>query len=422
LRTNNLEAFEDHSNKTASEKSMKTPLKWIIVAAARPNFMKIAPLLRAIQHHNRENGRHLHPILVHTGQHYDASMSDAFFRDLDIPDPDVHLDVGSGSHAEQTGKVMIGFEKLLFKETPDLVVVVGDVNSTLACTLAAVKLHIPVAHVEAGLRSFDRKMPEEINRLLTDAVSDYLFTPSPDGDENLIKEGVPREKIFLVGDIMVDSLLHNLEKAKANNIKTRLSLISKADSSNCKAYCLLTLHRPSNVDDRNALSGILEGLLEVTEKLPVIFPCHPRARKQIAAFGLDEVFEFHEGPTLSDMDYYSRGNLRRKIHCLPPFGYLEFLNLMANAKLVFTDSGGIQEETTVLGVPCITLRDSTERPITVTQGTNVLVHNDQEKIVREALKILGGKVRQGVCPEIWDGKTGQRIVEILVDRAQPNGA
>jgi len=396
---------------------MKTPLKWVVVAAARPNFMKIAPLLRAVKQHNRENGHLVQPILVHTGQHYDASMSDAFFRDLDIPDPDVHLNVGSGTHAEQTGRVMIEFEKLLFQETPDLVIVVGDVNSTLACALSAVKLHIPVAHVEAGLRSFDRKMPEEINRLLTDAVSDYLFTPSPDGDENLIKEGVPREKIFLVGDIMIDSLFYHLGKAKANNVKSRLSLISEEEGPECKPYSLLTLHRPSNVDDRKALSRILEGLLKVAERVPIIFPCHPRARKQIAAFGFDKAFQFHQGLSLSDADYYDRGDLKRKIHCLPPLGYLEFLNLMVDAKVVFTDSGGIQEETTVLGIPCITLRDSTERPITIAQGTNVLVHNDPEKIVREALRILDGNAPKGICPEIWDGKTAQRIVKILSSKA-----
>ena len=390
---------------------MKTPLKWIIVAAARPNFMKIAPILRAIQHHNRKNGRHLHPILVHTGQHYDASMSDSFFRDLGIPDPDVHLEVGSGTHAEQTGKVMIEFEKLLFEETPDLVVVVGDVNSTLACSLAAVKLHIPVAHVEAGLRSFDRSMPEEINRILTDAISDYLFTPSPDGDENLLKEGIGSEKIFLVGDIMVDSLLFSLEKAKKTNILERLGLRKKSSTDHCPLttdYCLLTLHRPSNVDKRNTLMNIVSGLTKVSSKIPILFPAHPRTRKMINKFNLQSYFV-----DLTDNELPITTN---NIYLANPFGYLDFLNLMAHAKLVLTDSGGIQEETTVLDIPCITLRDTTERPITLSEGTNVLVKDDPERIVEEVEKILAGESRKGCCPSIWDGHTAERIVKILAEK------
>lgn len=274
---------------------------------------------------------------------------------------------------------MVAFERLLRQEFPDLVIVVGDVNSTLACALAAVKLHIPVAHVEAGLRSFDRRMPEEINRVLTDAISDFLFTPSPDADENLIRERIARDKIFLVGDIMVDSLLFHLEKAKQTNILERLKLRRKSAGDHCPLtvdYCLLTLHRPSNVDNPGAFLRILSGLQQIAERCPLLFPCHPRAKKQITEFGLQDFFDYHETAAFSKNDLFSAGKPKKKIHCLPPLGYLDFLNLQAHAKMVFTDSGGIQEETTVLGVPCITLRNTTERPITLTQGTNVLVHNE----------------------------------------------
>lgn len=401
---------------------MPLPLKWILIAAARPNFMKIAPLMRVIATYNHKNGNRIHPILIHTGQHYDDNMSDAFFRDLNIPAPDIHLDIGSGSHAEQTGQVMIAFEKVLIDEKPDLVIVVGDVNSTMACTLAAVKLHIPVAHVEAGLRSFDRAMPEEINRIVTDAIADYLFTPSSDGDENLLHEGIPKEKIFLVGDIMVDSLLFNLDKAKNTDILNRLSL-----SQGSTPYALLTIHRPSNVDNYESLSRIIEGLLTIAERIPVIFFMHPRTRKQIKSFALGTSFIFHPSPDLSEHDYYEKIHggpaaprqlrvLKRTIHAFAPLGYLEFLNLMAHAKIVLTDSGGIQEETTVLDIPCITLRDTTERPITITEGTNVLVHDDPEKIVTEVGKILDGKPRKGSCPAIWDGHTADRIVNILAEK------
>ena len=401
---------------------MNPPLKWILIAAARPNFMKIAPLMRAIAIYNRKNGKCIKPILIHTGQHYDDNMSDAFFRDLNIPAPDIHLGIGSGSHAVQTGRVMIAFEKVLTDEKPDLVIVVGDVNSTMACSLAAVKLNIPVAHVEAGLRSFDRAMPEEINRIVTDAIADYLFTPSPDGDENLLHEGVPKEKIFLVGDIMVDSLLFNLDKAKNTDILNRLGL-----SQGRIPYALLTLHRPSNVDNRESLSHIIEGLLTVAERIPVIFFMHPRTQKQIKTFDLETSFTFHPTHDLTEYDYCETIHdgraaprqlraYKRTVHAFAPLGYLEFLNLMAHAKIVLTDSGGIQEETTVLNIPCITLRDTTERPITLTEGTNVLVHDDPEKIVTEVGKILDGKSRQGSCPAIWDGHTADRIVNILAEK------
>ncbi len=266
---------------------------WLLVVGARPNFMKVAPLIRAIDKHNHSLDSSLvaiHYLLVHTGQHYDANMSDAFFRDLKLPEPDLHLGVGSGNHGEQTGKVLIEFEKVLLKEQPDLVIVVGDVNSTLACALAAVKLHIDVAHVEAGLRSFDRNMPEEINRLLTDAISDYLFTPSPEGDENLAKEGIPAEKIFLVGDIMVDSLLFHLDQAKKTNILARLGLRPRTTDHGQRTsllpFALMTLHRPANVDDKQALEKIVRGLLEVSSHFPILFPVHPRTAKQIKAFGM----------------------------------------------------------------------------------------------------------------------------------------
>ncbi len=364
-------------------------MKIALVCGARPNFMKISPLIRAIEKHKTSSGTNLiEPILVHTGQHYDYKMSQAFFQDLGLPQADIYLSVGSGTHAEQTGKIMIEFEQVLFKEKPDLVIVVGDVNSTLAAALAAVKLHIPVAHVEAGLRSYDRTMPEEINRLLTDAISDYLFTPSPDANENLKREGIADEKIFLVGDIMVDSLLYNMERAEESQILTRLGLDKGS-------YAVLTLHRPSNVDKKESLLQIIHAVREISQRIPIVFPAHPRTRKSIKSF------EF--------MRFFKDEHIR----LIEPLGYLDFLKLEINARLVMTDSGGIQEETTVVNIPCLTLRDTTERPITISQGTNVLVGNDTQKIITEASRILDGKEKKGCCPEIWDGKTAERIVEVL---------
>ncbi len=394
----------------------KQTRKWILVAAARPNFMKIAPLIRAIDKHNDALSSSLPAIsylLVHTGQHYDVNMSDSFFKDLNLPEPDVHLGVGSGNHGEQTGKVLIEFEKVLLRQGPELVIVVGDVNSTVACSLAAVKLHIPVAHVEAGLRSFDRSMPEEINRILTDAISEYLFTPSPDGDENLLKEGIPSQKIFLVGDIMVDSLLFNLEQAKKTDILERLGLRRKSLTDHSQPttdYCLLTLHRPSNVDNKESLSRILGALAKVSSSIPILFPAHPRTRKMINKFNLQSYFV--------DLTNDELPITNKSIYLANPFGYLDFLNLMAHAKVVLTDSGGIQEETTVLNIPCITLRDTTERPITLSEGTNVLVKDDPQKIVQEVEMILAGQGRKGQCPNIWDGHTAERIVKILAEKGK----
>ena len=364
-------------------------MKFILVVGARPNFMKVAPIIRAIDKHNyTSTSKFIEPILVHTGQHYDYEMSQIFFEDLELPQPDIHLGVGSGTHAEQTGKVMIEFEKVLLKERPDLVIVVGDVNSTLAAALAAAKLHIHVAHVEAGLRSYDRSMPEEINRLLTDAISDYLFTPSPDADENLRKEGIPQEKIFCVGNVMIDSLLFHKEVVSQRQVLSQLGL-EKGD------YALLTLHRPSNVDDKQSLLRIITALRQIAQRIPIVFPAHPRTQKNISKF------EF--GQLLQD----------QRILLIEPLGYLSFLKLEMNARLVMTDSGGMQEETTVLGIPCLTLRNTTERPITVAQGTNTLVWDDTSRIVGEAFKILDGKGKRGKCPELWDGKAAERIVKIL---------
>lgn len=370
----------------------------ILVAGARPNFMKVAPIIGAIHRHNETSltgKNHVKPVLVHTGQHYDYEMSQVFFQDLELPQPDIYLGVGSGSHAEQTGRVMVELEKVLQARCPDLVLVVGDVNSTLGAALAAVKLSIPVAHVEAGLRSNDKSMPEEINRKLTDLIADYLFTPSPDAGDNLRKEGIGEEKIFLVGNVMVDSLLHNREKAKASEILPRLSLAEGK-------YAILTLHRPGNVDAAGGLTRILEALEVITREIPVIFPIHGRTRKNIDRFGLGQRF--------------AELNAKKGLTIVDPLGYLDFLCLMMNTRLVMTDSGGIQEEATVLDIPCLTLRDNTERPITISQGTNILVGSNTEKIIAEVFNILQGRGKRGTCPELWDGKTSERIVSILFDK------
>jgi UDP-N-acetylglucosamine 2-epimerase (non-hydrolysing) len=362
-------------------------LKVINVVGARPNFMKVAPIVAAM----KQRPADFLPLVVHTGQHYDAAMSDAFFTDLDLPKPDMHLEVGSGSHAVQTAAVMERFEPVVLQEKPDWVLVVGDVNSTIACALVCVKLGIKVAHVEAGLRSRDRTMPEEINRLLTDQIADLLFTPSPDADENLRAEGIPEGRIRFVGNIMIDSLFKHLERARESKTKSELGL---KDGE----YAVLTLHRPSNVDNRETFERILSALEKIGTQLPIIFPVHPRTRKTIAEFGLTDRIA-------------STGSLR----LIDPLGYLDFLSLYSTARLVLTDSGGIQEETTALGVPCLTLRENTERPITVEMGTNIVVGTDTQRIIEEAEAILSSRrVKEIRQPPLWDGHTAERILEALL--------
>ena len=344
------------------------------VVGARPNFMKAAPVVRAL------GNLGVKQTLVHTGQHYDANMSDIFFSQLEIPAPDVNLGVGSGSHARQTADIMTGFEPVVLERRPDFVLVYGDVNSTIAAALVCAKLGVRVGHVEAGLRSFDWSMPEEINRVVTDRLADLLFTPSEDADANLGHEGVPAKKICRVGNVMIDSLVRLLPVAA--NVAT---------NGFPDRYALVTLHRPSNVDDSDTLKNILESLLEVSDSLEVVFPVHPRTRQRIAAFG------------------HNAG----KLHLSGPLPYIEFLALQSRAAVVITDSGGIQEETTYLGVPCLTLRSNTERPITVEIGTNVIVGQDRGKLRTELLKIVEGRAKKGAIPALWDGHAGERIAHIL---------
>lgn len=361
-------------------------MKIINVAGARPNFMKIAPLMKQMREHPD-----VEPLLVHTGQHYDEKMSKLFFDELQIPKPDVDLGIGSASHSVQTAKIMIAFEQVLLQEKPDLVLVVGDVNSTIGCALPAVKLHIPVAHVEAGLRSFDRAMPEEINRVLTDSISEYLFTTEPSGTANLLREGIPEEHIHFVGNVMIDTLLANKAKADRSAILETLDLKPQT-------YALLTLHRPSNVDVKATFVRILNALEAIHPHVPIIFPIHPRTRKRIDEFGLT-----------------ARVNAMRNLHLIDPIGYLDFLKLMSEARLMLTDSGGIQEETTILNVPCVTLRENTERPITIERGTNTLVGTNAEQIVDASLRILDGDAKLGQMPDLWDGHAAERILDILVE-------
>jgi UDP-N-acetylglucosamine 2-epimerase (non-hydrolysing) len=335
-------------------------------------------------------------LLVHTGQHYGEKMSKAFFVDLGMPKPDIDLEVGSGSHAEQTAKIMVAFEKVCLEQSPDLVIVVGDVNSTMACTITAKKLGIKVAHVEAGLRSRDMSMPEEINRLCTDVLCDYLFTTDHFADENLRAEGVPAEKIHFVGNVMIDTLVKHKEMAASLDLCSKMGL-QPGD------YATMTLHRPGNVDDLKILAGLLEALATIAKELPIIFPIHPRTKKMAEQFGLGH--------------FLNTGDKVEGIWCTEPLGYLEFLHLNMNARLVLTDSGGLQEETTVLGVPCITIRPNTERPITCTEGTNVLVGNDPQKVLDAANSVLHGPALNGRVPEKWDGSAAERIVEILVNDA-----
>ena len=347
--------------------------------------MKVAPVLNALKHH-----ANMTQTLIHTGQHYDVNMSDVFFQQLDIPAPDVNLAVGSGTHARQTAEIMLRLEPVLLDRQPDIVLVYGDVNSTVATALVCAKLGVQLGHVEAGLRSFDRTMPEEINRLVTDQLADLLFTPSEDGDENLRREGIPAEKIFRVGNVMIDSLVRLLPAAQQAFPQTSTMHLGTIP----ERYVLVTLHRPANVDDSVTLKSILDSLLEVNRDLTVIFPAHPRTRKRIADFGL---------PTA-------------QLRVLDPLPYLDFLGLQSRATVVITDSGGIQEETTYLGIPCLTLRENTERPITVSIGTNVLVGRDPEKLQIELSRVLAGKAKQGTVPPLWDGHASERIAAILAAR------
>jgi UDP-N-acetylglucosamine 2-epimerase (non-hydrolysing) len=347
--------------------------------------MKVAPLHKAFRALS-DTIRHL---IVHTGQHYDDGMSKVFFDDLELPHPDFYLGVGSGTHAEQTARIMVEFEKVLHQLRPDLVIVVGDVNSTIACSLTSAKMGIPVAHVEAGLRSFDRTMPEEINRLLTDAIADYLFVSEPSGVVNLQREGIDERKIFHVGNIMIDSLMLHRKKAKRSDALQRFGLRKRG-------YTLVTLHRPSNVDEKESLERILVIFERIADSTTILFPVHPRTKKRIEEHGLRERVEKIQNLNITD-----------------PIGYLDFLCLMDHAQLVLTDSGGIQEETTFLQIPCLTLRENTERPITVEVGTNQLCRLDVDLIVRKSFEVFEGKGKQGRIPELWDGKTAERIASVL---------
>lgn len=357
-------------------------LRVVCVGGARPNFMKLAPLMEALRADSR-----FHALLVHTGQHYDHQMSGAFFRDLGLPDPDYSLGVGSGSHAQQTAAILSSFEPVLLDTRPDAVVVVGDVNSTMGCALVAAKLCVPVVHVEAGLRSFDRTMPEEINRVVTDAVSELLLVSEPSGVENLRREGIDPAKVRLVGNLMIDSLRRHLRQAEAAELPARLGLEPRA-------YGVITLHRPANVDDAAALETILEALAEISRELPLIFPVHPRTRAR-----------------LQDSEAWKRGRIR----LLDPLSYIEFLSLMAASAAVFTDSGGIQEETTVLGIPCFTLRENTERPVTIEQGTNVLAGTRKETILA-AWRRHGLARPNARVPDLWDGQAAARCLQAIAER------
>jgi len=379
-------------------------MKILLVAGARPNFMKIAPLvhqLKSLQAGKPTSEKMISYKLIHTGQHYDYEMSKVFFEELDIPEPDYFLGAGSGSHAEQTAKVMVEFEKVCMKEKPDVVVVVGDVNSTLACSVTAKKLNIKVAHVEAGLRSGDMTMPEEINRIVTDSMSDYLFVSEKSGIRNLKKEGKNKKKIFFVGNIMIDTLYYGLKKLtsyqagkreKQQDIK-RAS--RQADKPASQKYAVVTLHRPSNVDDKDKLSDILSALKEISRDMTIYFPIHPRTEKNIRRFNLRSILKDSNMKTMA------------------PLSYIDFLSLWKDAALVLTDSGGIQEETTVLGIPCFTIRENTERPITIEQGTNTLVGTKGRGILEAYRKFKKGGGKKGRIPKLWDGKTAKRIINIL---------
>lgn len=370
----------------------------IFVVGARPNFIKMAPILRAMKIYSR----FIVPILVHTGQHYDKSMNNQIFSDLNLPTPDINLNVGSGTHADQTAEIMKGFEPVIDKYNPACVVVVGDVNSTLACALVASKKNIKVAHIEAGLRSFDRSMPEEINRVLTDQISDRLYTTERSAEVNLLRESIPAHKIYFSGNVMIDSVLHS--KSFIRDAGEILEGYGATVASLYKAegYGLVTLHRPSNVDNPDVFKKLLECIVEVAKLLPLIVVLHPRTRSSLSKFGFSEILDIS------------------RITILPPQGYFDMLGLMSGAKVAMTDSGGIQEETTALGVPCLTLRDTTERPITIEQGTNTLVGIEGEAILNEIKAILHGNIKQGRMPEMWDGQAAVRIAADLTQWLFPS--
>jgi len=368
-------------------------LKLILVAGARPNFMKIAPLMHALKDHPD-----ITPVLVHTGQHYDIKMSGQFFDELNIPEPDINLEVGSASHAVQTARIMVGFEQVCLKEKPDYVLVVGDVNSTAACTLVASKLGIKTIHYEAGLRSNDRTMPEEINRLVTDAISDVFITTSIDADENLIHEGIPVDKIHMLGNLMIDSLVTQLQKAKNTPLEfsqlNNQKLIRFGKEFIEGHYGVLTFHRPGNVDEKENLTNLVNLWGEISSQIPLVFPVHPRTYKNIIQFGLKPIIEKYPN-----------------LYFIEPLGYLQFIHLVSSSLFTLTDSGGIQEETTYLNIPCLTVRPTTERPVTVWQGSNKLIKMDE--IVQEVNLIIEGKGKQGTIPKYWDGKTALRIVKMI---------
>ncbi len=359
--------------------------KILIVAGARPNFVKIAPLMKVLSAHKTL----FDVLLVHSGQHYDFLMSEVFFKDLSIPKPNIYLGVGSASHAVQTAMIMESFEKVVLKHRPNLIVVVGDVNSTLACSLVGAKLNIKIAHVESGLRSFDRTMPEEINRVITDTLSDFLFVSERSGIENLKREGISKEKIYYVGNIMIDTLLSNLKKIEASSILERLAITYKN-------YAVLTLHRPSNVDSKDSLQRILRTLTVLTSKINIIYPIHPRTEKML---------EQHR--------MYSKFSKIKGLHIIDPIGYMDFLKLVKYSRFVITDSGGIQEESTLLRVPCLTMRENTERPVTIEIGSNYLVAHNHSLIIRIVNDILAGKLKKVITPKLWDGETAIRIRRII---------
>ncbi|MBN2001095.1 UDP-N-acetylglucosamine 2-epimerase (non-hydrolyzing) [candidate division KSB1 bacterium] len=359
-------------------------IRIVNIVGARPNFMKIAPIHRRMLKRSEFSAK-----LIHTGQHYDEKMSKTFFEELGMPEPDIYLGIGSGSHAVQTAGVMIELEKILSKEKPDLVLVVGDVNSTLAAAIVASKLHVKVGHVEAGLRSFDRSMPEEINRILTDSISEMLFVTEQSGLDNLANEGKDDNQVFFVGNVMIDSLVEHLEKAQDSTILQDLGLQPRN-------YVAMTLHRPSNVDHKESLGRILQVIHKIQQELAVVLPIHPRTRKMIEHFGFQDDVAQMKG-----------------LHLLDPMGYLDFLRLMSQSRVVLTDSGGIQEETTYLGIPCITLRENTERPVTITLGTNQLVGTQPEQLIKAFDAALHGQPKDHQVPPLWDGKASERIIDIL---------